>query len=535
MKKRLQYTIAFLVLTITLVIGGTSSSHGNVSNYSNIAYQQPDTTRTTERVNLKYKINDQSGNPLLEQEEQGGIDLNDPSNLDYKAEYDYKSGNVTIYRKMGNMDVRLPYSMPLEDYLDYDTRKSVLSYWRQKQQEESEQYSEHSAFNQMWKNVGGEAFEGIFGSNAINVRLQGMAELRVGIQHTKIDNPTLQERLRKTTTFDFQEKIQMNLTGTIGEKLKLGVNYNTEATFDFENQINLEYEGGEDDILKKVEAGNVTLPLPGTLITGSQSLFGVKTEMQFGKLTVTSIFSQQKGETSVMSIEGGAETQEFEIHADQYDRNRHFFLSKFFRDKYNDALKRLPLINSAINITRIEVWVTNNRSDVDESRNVVGFVDLGENQLNTFNSSWSGTPNVSPRNDANNLFDEMNSTYSAIRDINQVTATLNGVIENVVEYEKLENARKLSDTEYSVQSKLGYISLNTSLNADEVLCVAYEYTYNGQSYMVGEFTNTQNEAENALFLKLIKPTNLSPGDHSVNGVTKPSPTWDLMMKKHLLY
>ncbi|MCG8579763.1 MAG: cell surface protein SprA, partial [Bacteroidales bacterium] len=411
MRKRLQYTIAILVLTITLVIGGTSSSHGNISNYSDIAFQQPDTIRTGEPVDLRYKINDKSGNPLLEEEEQGGINLNDPSNLDYKAEYDYQSGNVTIYRKMGNMDVRLPYSMPLEDYLDYDTRKSVLSYWRQKQQEESEQYGESSAFNQMWKNVGGEAFEGIFGSNAINVRLQGMAELRVGIQHTKIDNPTLQERLRKTTTFDFQEKIQMNLTGTIGEKLKLGVNYNTEATFDFENQINLEYEGGEDDILKKVEAGNVTLPLPGTLITGSQSLFGVKTEMQFGKLTVTSIFSQQKGETSVMNIEGGAETQEFEIHADQYDRNRHFFLSKYFRDNYNDALERLPLINSAINITRVEVWVTNNRSDMDESRNVVGFVDLGENAENTFNNQWGGRNGVSPRNDANNLYNEMNTTY----------------------------------------------------------------------------------------------------------------------------
>ncbi|WP_289054432.1 cell surface protein SprA [Carboxylicivirga marina] len=521
MRKRLQYTIAFTVLTITLVIAGTSSLHGNVSNYSNTEYQQPDTIRTTEKVNLKYKINDSSGNPLLENEEKGGINLNDPNNLDYKAEYNYNTGNVTIYRKMGNMDVRLPYSMPLEDYLDYDTRKSVLSYWRQKQQEEAEQYGENSAFNQMWKNVGGEAFEGIFGSNAINVRLQGMAELRVGIQYTKIDNPTLQERLRKTTTFDFQEKIQMNLSGSIGEKLKLGVNYNTEATFDFENQINLEYEGGEDDILKKVEAGNVTLPLPGTLITGSQSLFGVKTEMQFGKLTVTSIFSQQKGETSVMNIEGGAETQEFEIHADQYDRNRHFFLSEYFRDNYNQALERLPIINSPVNITRVEVWVTNNRSDVRESRNVVGFVDLGENAQHIYNPRWGGQLNVSPRNDANDLYYEMDEgAYNAVRDINQVTATLNGVIENVVEYEKLENARKLSDTEFSIQPKLGYISLNTSLNADEVLCVAYEYTYSGQTYKVGEFSNTQNEAEKTLLLKLLKGTNLSPG----------LPTWNLMMK-----
>jgi len=527
LKKTLQYTIAFIAFTITFTIGGTPNSNGHLVDYSEVLYQQPDTIRTGKSSSLKYQINDKSGNPLLENEEERGIDLSDPTNLDYKAEYDYKSGNVTIYRKMGNMDVRLPYSMPLEDYLDYDTRKSVLSYWRQKQQEEAQQHGENSVFNQMWKNVGGDAFEGIFGSNAINVRLQGMAELRVGIQHTKIDNPTLQERLRKTTTFDFQEKIQMNLSGSIGEKLKLGVNYNTEATFDFENQINLEYEGGEDDILKKVEAGNVTLPLPGTLITGSQSLFGVKTEMQFGKLTVTSIFSQQKGETSVMNIEGGAETQEFEIHADQYDRNRHFFLSKYFRDKYNNALARLPIVNSAINITRVEVWVTNNRSDVNESRNVVGFVDLAENGTYTFNSRWGGKAGVSPRNDANSLYNEMSEgTYSDVRDINKVTATLNGVITNAIEYEKLENARKLSETEYSIQPKLGYISLNTSLNADEVLCIAYEYTESGKTYKVGEFSNTQNEADQTLLLKLLKPTNLSPGD--IDG--EENPTWDLMMK-----
>ena len=514
-----------------MAIGGTAPIKGNEAGITNFEYQQPDTLKSTDPVNLRYNIVDNSGNPLLEEEEDRGVDLDDPTNLDYKAEYDYKTGNVTIYRKVGNMDVRLPYSMPLEDYLDYDTRKSVLSYWRQKQLEESEQYDQNSVFNQMWKNVGGEAFEGIFGSNAINVRLQGMAELRVGIQHTKIDNPTLQERLRKTTTFDFQEKIQMNLSGSIGEKLKLGVNYNTEATFDFENQMNLEYEGGEDDILKKVEAGNVTLPLPGTLITGSQSLFGVKTEMQFGKLTVTSIFSQQKGETSVMNIEGGAETQEFEIHADQYDRNRHFFLSKFFRERYNDALARLPLVNSPINITRVEVWVTNTRSDVSESRNVVGFVDIGETTNHILNPQWNPSGRAYPDNEANSLYFEMSEgQYSAVRDINEVTKTLNGVIENVVEYEKLENARKLSDTEYSIQPKLGYVSLNTSLNADEVLCIAYEYTFNGQTYMVGEFSNTQNEADQTLFLKLLKPTNLSPDDVNIGGELKESPTWDLMMK-----
>ncbi len=501
------------------VAEATTISWDNVLLLPETVEQQPDS------LDLKYRIKDKSGNPYLEQEEKSGLNLSDPSNLDYKAEYNYESGNVTIYRKMGSLDVKLPYTMSLEEYLDVDTRRSIMSYWRTKQIEDAERFGDNSVFNKMWQNVGGDAFEGVFGSNNINVRLQGMAELRIGVQRTKIDNPTLQERLRKTTTFDFQEKIQMNISGSIGEKLKLGVNYNTEATFDFENQINLEYEGGEDDILKKVEAGNVTLPLPGTLITGSQSLFGVKTEMQFGKLTVTGIFSQQRGETSVMNIEGGAETQDFEIHADQYDRNRHFFLSTYFRNRYNEALERLPLVNSPINITRVEVWVTNRRSDVNESRNVVAFVDLAENQEGTWNKTlWGGIPGAPPANASNNLFAEMNSTYSDVRDINKVTETLdplrNSDFFNAVDYEKLENARKLSETEYTIQSKLGYISLNTALNSDEVLSIAYEYTYNGQTFRVGEFTTEQNEAEKTLYLKLLKGTNLSPS----------IPTWDLMMK-----
>ncbi|MBI9065465.1 MAG: cell surface protein SprA, partial [Marinilabiliaceae bacterium] len=507
-------TILFAITGLIWAGSATPYTGGIDIRLPNLLVQQPDTTKDVPPVDLKYEIKDASGNPLLEEEENRGLDLNDPSNLDYSAEYDYKTGNVTIYRKVGNMDVRLPYTMPLEDYMNTDTRRSILSYWREKQNE-SAVYAEggSSLLNPSW-NVGGEAFESIFGSNKIDVRLQGMAELKVGINRTKLDNPTLQERMRKTTTFDFQEMIQMNITGTIGDKLKLGVNYNTEATFDFENQINLEYEGNEDDILKKVEAGNVTLPLPGTLITGSQSLFGVKTEMQFGKLTVTSIFSQQKGETKVMNIEGGAEAQEFEIQADQYDRNRHFFLAHHFREGYNKALEQLPYITSNTTIQQIEVWVTNRTGNVTESRNVVAFLDLAETDRIRNKKKWSPDPDHSsyPVNASNNLYKEFDEN-NGVRDINQVTGTLAGEqMNNGVEFEKLENARRLSETEYTLNKDLGYISLNSALNADEVLAVAYRYSVTGDSkeYQVGEFSSKQNDAEKNLYLKLLKSTNLTP-------------------------
>jgi len=492
---------------------------------SNTQTQSPDTLDT----NLKYKIKDFSGNPILESDEGLGINLVDPDNLEYRYEYDNKTGNVTIYRKIGNIDVRLPYTMSLNEFMDVDTRKSIISYWSQKSNESS-MYQQGigggtSIFNPNW-NVGGKGFQSIFGSNVIDIRLQGVAEVIVGIQQTNIDNPTLQERLRKTTTFDFRQKIQMNITGKIGDKMKLGINYDTEATFDFENQIKLEFEGDEDDILKKIEVGNVTLPMPGTLITGSQSLFGLKTEMQFGKLTVTGIFSQQKGETKVMNIEGGAQTQEFELGIDEYDRNRHFFLNNLFRSLYNQSMKSLPTPSSQININKIEVWVTNKVGNFDNSRNIIGFLDLGENQRNIHNDNlWSGPSDAVPANDANNLYESMNGTYAAVRDINQVTSVFLPLVgQDFIggkDYEKIENARKLSSSEYTLNSTLGYISLNTVLNADEVLAVAYEYTYRGNVYKVGEFSSDGIDAPNTLYLKLIKGTSLTPEIKEM---------WDLMMK-----
>jgi cell surface protein SprA len=524
-KRRVKYILFAVFYGMIFFVTATPAVSNNPLSHEFAYFIQPVDSVEPE---LKYEISDETGNPLLDEERKKGIDLKDPDNLDYTFEYDYKTGNVTVYRKIGSLNVRLPYTMSLEEFLDVDTRKSLISYWKQKNDEVSlfqQAGGRHTIFNPSW-NVGGQGFQSIFGSNKIDIRLQGMAELIVGVQRTKLDNPTLQERLRKTTTFDFRQKIQMNITGKIGDKLKLGVNYDTEATFDFENQIKLEFEGDEDDIIKKIEVGNVTLPLPGTLITGSQSLFGLKTEMQFGKLTVTGIFSQQKGETKVMNIEGGAQTQDFEIRIDEYDENRHFFLNNFFRSLYDDAMATLPTPASQININKIEVWVTNKVGNFDDSRNVLAFLDLGESSRFIHNDNmWSGPVGAPPANGANNLYDEMNNQYAAVRDINQVTYVFDPLrAQDFIggkDYEKVEAARKLSPSEYTLNPTLGYISLNTSLNADEVLAVAYEYTYRGKVYKVGEFSTDGIESPGTLYLKLIKGTSLTPEIKEM---------WDLMMK-----
>jgi len=479
-----------------------------------------DTSRLGQ-VPLRYPFRDEGVVPSLNAP-QSGLYLHLPSNIQRTIEYDPKTDQYIIYEKVGNLDYRLPVVMSGEEFRKWQYDEAMRQYWKEKASGNAVSYRS-SLIPKLY--VGGEAFDRIFGSNTVNIVPQGSAELIFGINTSKIDNPALSEKLRKVTTFDFKEKIQMNVSGTVGDKLKLGINYNTEATFDFENQVKLEYTGKEDEIIKKIEAGNINFPLSGTLITGSQSLFGLKTELQFGKLTITTVFSQQKGQTSEIDVKGGAQIQDFEVQADDYEANKHFFLSQYFRDQYDRALAHLPVINSDIVIQRVEVWVTNKTNRFENSRNVVAFQDLGEGQKHIYNNipAFQQTgQGPYPSNDLNGLYQEMNTTYSGIRDISQVTQTLE-VLEPGFQigrdYEKVENARRLKENEYTVNKQLGFISLNTALNADEVLAVAYQYTVNGQVYQVGEFSSDIS-APDALVLKLIKGTNLSPQ----------YPTWDLMMK-----
>jgi cell surface protein SprA len=428
--------------------------------------------------------------------------------------------HISFRKRLGDLDYRRPSSMTLDEYRKYDFDRSIRDYWVQRARGESFS-NQRRGIPKL--HVGGEVFDRLFGSNTIDIRPQGSAELIFGLNISKTDNPALPEKLRRTTTFDFQEKIQMNVTGQIGDKLKLATNYNTEATFDFENKMNIGYEGKEDEIIQKIEAGDVTMPLSGSLITGSQSLFGIKTELKFGRLTMTNIFSQQKGKTSVIEVEGGAQTTDYDIYVDEYEANKHFFLAQYFYDNYDKALANLPIITSGINITKIEVWVTNKTRAVENSRNIVAFMDLAETD-----NIYSGQifPQFQPENPKNYPTDSLNTLVyffddPEVRSIDQATIHLESQgLRNGVDFEKIESARKLSPSEYTLNSKLGFISLNSSLNSDEVLGVAFEYTVGGRTYRVGEFSNSGVDAPNALMVKLIKGTSLTPK----------YPTWQLMMK-----
>ncbi len=490
---------------------------------SQVVPQNTQKQDTTPRSIIRLK--EDSGIPW-EPKQRSPLFLDNPSNLKSSVIYDSDKNEYVVYEKLGAFDYRTPVHMSPEEFRKYEFDRAMRDYWQSRLAGDETGYKS-SLIPQI--EVGGAAFDKIFGSNTINIVPQGSAELIFGINISKTENPTLSERLRRIPTFDFKEKIQMNVTGTIGDKLRLGVNYNTDAMFEFENKTKLQYAGKEDEILKKVEAGDVTLPLSGTLITGSYSLFGLKTEMQFGKLTVTTVLSQQKGESSVVEVKGGAQQSTFEIEADDYEANRNFFLSQYFRDIFDESLKNLPVVSSGINIERIEVWLTNKTSRFEEAsnRNIVAFIDLAENGKHILNKipgfqQTSGS-RQNPDNGVNGLYKQLTTTYADSRYVDKVTDAFSGLGADFQigrDYEKIENARKLDEREYTLNKQLGFISLNTALNSDEVLAVAFEYTLNGQLYKVGEFSTDGITAPQGLFLKLLKGTTLSPK----------LPTWTLMMK-----
>ncbi|MFV0289450.1 MAG: cell surface protein SprA [Mangrovibacterium sp.] len=462
-------------------------------------------------------------------EDQSPLHLKDPSNVEKDVEYDGDSQMYIFTEKVGDINYRLPRAMTLQEYSQYGMQRSLRNYWRQRSLSVEEQTRKGLIPELV---IEAESFGKIFGNNTISIVPQGFVEVSFGGQTNVNENPAISERLRKTTTFDFDQQIQMSLVGNVGDKMKMQVNYNTESTFTFENQMNIEYTGGEDEIIKKIEAGNVSMPLNGSLITGATNLFGVKTEMQFGKLSLTSVLSQSEGERNIVNVQGGAQQTDFEISAADYDANRHFFLAHYFRNHYDEALSTLPVVRSSVQINRIEVWVTNKTGNYQTARNVLALLDLGEQKKDIYNDvpSFQQSPGLSypynafPYNEANNLYSSITTDYADARDASKINTTLSPLSSygfyGGQDYEKVEQARKLETSEYTINEQLGYISLNTALNNDEVLAVAYNYTANGMTFQVGEFSDDGINAPSSLVLKLLKGTTVSPK----------LPTWDLMMK-----
>ena len=493
-------------------------------------------SKESDSIKLKYPFkNDQTGN----------LFLSDPSQTEII--YDSELKKYIIIEKIGDYQIKRPIYMSPEAYEKYKLQKDMAQSFKNKV---SATNSKKEGSIDAQKNllpsyyVKSDFFETIFGGNTIEVNPQGYVLVKMGMLYQKVDNPQLSERNRSSFTFDFDQEISASIQAKVGTRLKVGAQYDTQSTFNFQNQIKLEYTPTEDDILQKIEVGNVSMPIKNSLIVGAQSLFGVKAQMQFGKTTVTGVFAEQKSQTRSVAAEGGSTIQEFELQATDYDENRHFFLSQYFRDNYNLALKDYPLINSSVNITKIEVWVTNRNATTTDVRNIVALSDIGEgNPINIGPANVVPVPGSQfPSNTANNI----SSILTLSDPVRSISTVGNGLVpfsmQQGRDYSVLENAIKLRPDEYTLHPQLGFISLNRRLNDGEVLAVAYEYTVAGNvtdatgapinqnSFKVGEFSNDGIQAPNNLAVKLLRSEILTTKRDDRNGGLEQFPTWRLMMK-----
>lgn len=499
-----------VVLLVCLVIGK------NLYSQVNAAGSKIDSAKNTFNVKEKQWMGLRTyNNPFLPL----------PKNIKKEVEYDATSNRYIITERIGDKLYSPPQYLTVEQYFRLINSDIKRENWRLFSNQEINDIRKTGIIPEV--KINSRVFEKIFGGTTIDIQPSGEAELTFLGRVNKNENPLFNERQRVQTNFDFTQRIQMDVIGNIGTKMKIKMNYNTEAQFDFENQIKLDYTGGPDDIIKKIEAGNVSLPLNTSLITGTQALFGVKAQLQFGRLALTTVVTQQKSQSKQIEISNGAQQSDYRISGSEYEANKHYFLAQYFRDKYNDALRTAPVIRSGINITKIEAWVTNKTGNTTDSRDVVGFSELAEQQPT--NPTITPGPTTVPSAFSNPNFPAASNNLLAtlpagarLSNSNEVSQRFQatGGTDN---FGKITYARKLTDREYILQPQLGYISLNTQLNTDELLAVAYRYTFNGVEYQVGEFASDvpfDQATPNVLFAKLLK-----------NETTKTNlPIWNLMMK-----
>ncbi len=495
----------------------------------------------------------------------GTLQLQNPPSILDAYTYDPVTDRYIYTNSVDGFNINYPIILTPKEYEKLMLQESMRAYFKKKSdaidgKKEGSEAGKKDLLPRYYINSG--FFSSIFGSNTIDVKPTGSVEVDLGVRHTKQDNPALSPKNRSTTNFDFDQRISMSLLGKVGTRLKVTANYDTESTFSFQNQIKLEYTPDEDDIIQKIEVGNVSLPLSSSLIRGAQSLFGVKAQLQFGKTTLTGIFSEQKSQTKTVTAQGGGTIQDFDLFGLEYDNDRHFFLSQYFRNKYDSALKNYPFIDSRVQITRLEVWITNRQNRVSTTnnnlRNIVALQDLGEAQLQGLIDKevvaldpppvgFFIKPINSPTDNKNNQYDPGlidDASNGAgflnpnIREIATASSGFNTVVPlEGLDFSKLENARKLNANEYTFNTQLGYLSLQQRLSNDEILAVAYQYTVGSEVYQVGEFGNdgvdatqpgsvnpTTGEPETittqALVLKLLKS----------NLTNTSKPIWNLMMK-----
>ena len=511
--KLIGFRLVYLVLFSAISLSLTANNTGNHTPTSRKGINLPDT--------LPYPIHDRKGD-VISDTKKSTYDFKTPANITDSVAYDFRTRLYTVYEKIGDKFYRTPTTYTFDEYWALRGRQAEIEYFKKRA---NTMNLLNRKLTKPRLSLYDNLFNRLFGNGKIDISPQGNVDITAGYQGQNVKNPTLPERARRNGGFDFDMNAQVNVNANIGDKLKFPINYNTLANFGQDNQLKLDYSGVDDEIIKRIEAGAVQFPSRSTFIPGAQQLFGLKTQLQFGKLNVTAVLANQKSQRQSVNLQGGAAAQVIDVKADEYEENRHFLLGQYFRDNYNKVLSRLPAVTTPVQILRLEVWVTNRNGSTTNTRDIVGLMDLGEKnpyqQPPIINVLSNFAP---PANNTNDLYSNI-VTNAGNRNPALVVSNLQTLgLSPVQDFEKIF-ARKLDSTQYIFNRQAGYISISQPLQPDEILAVAYQYAYNGKIYQVGEFSqdlppDSSSATQKVLFLKLLKATSQRTA----------LPIWDLMMK-----
>jgi cell surface protein SprA len=441
----------------------------------------------------------------------------------YKVEFDTTALTYTTKEQVSQEDVRFPVELDYAAYKSARLRKDLDQNWQelilQRSREQERKRRGGLGFNIVVPGGRQSAFSTIFGTSDVDLRVNGTADIRAGFDYRKSDQQVSITGKPSQLDPEFKQDLSLGITGTIGDKLRINVNYDSRNQFDFQNQLKLEYTGYEDEIIQKIEAGNVFLQTPSTLIRGGQSLFGIKSEFKLGGIKLTTVMSQQEGQANALNIEGGSEETKFDLRPTDYDEATHFFLGYYFRNRFEAALVDPPNIrvaNGFERITEVEVWkLMPTRPEEENVRQAVAMVDLGEAtdilyQANDYTSQVLPNPNNDQYDDATGgeLDSELRNGNAAPGSYLESVKDLSSSDFQVGKFKRLERGR-----DYEIDQSLGFITLRQRVQESEALAVAFRYRANGRTFQVGDFStetggSNGGQNENKIVLKLIRPVQL---------------------------
>ncbi len=438
-----------------------------------------------------------------------------------------------VYRvreQVGGSDVRVPVSVGFDTYAQARFEQGVNQQFRdlmaQRERAQSGARRGGPLFNVVIPGGRQSAFSTIFGKNEVSLRVNGQANINAGFDYRKSEQQAV---LGRPSQLDptFKQDLSLAINGTIGDKLRVDVSWDTQSQFDYQNQLKLQYTGYEDEIIQSIEAGNVFLQTPSSLIRGGQSLFGIKSQFKVGGVRLTTVASQQEGQSSALNISGGAESVKFDLKATDYDPSTHFFLSYYFRNNWETALSQPPRVllrqQDALGragvekIIALEVWRLQ-RVEIQETNSgvLVAMADLGEEQAIV--QQQQGTPYdkvVSPSPAIDQYSDDEieNNLRRSGQDVSAADFLVGSKGLDATDFQTGRFKRLELGRDYTLDPTLGFISLKQRLADNEAIAVAFRYqTTTGQVVQVGDFSGASGGtngqiSQGALVTKLLRGTN----------------------------